>query len=151
MLPDSVRKQLGRVSSDHVKALEDADEGLAVTLIPVSHGKAAMDLLAAGKTDLAAAAEVPFVLAVLQGQPVGVAATVASVSTEMAVVARRDSGIESPQQLAGKLTVVVANLAPRMLRGEESTGMLLAASAKEGEQVTDGDEVLEVAGELRDV
>lgn len=42
-----------------------------------------------------------------------------------------------PEQLVGQQIIVVANLAPRMLRGEESNGMLLAASAKEGEQVTD--------------
>ena len=34
----------------------------------------------------------------------------------------------TPEQLVGKLIVIVANLAPRMIRGEESRGMLLAAS-----------------------
>lgn len=34
----------------------------------------------------------------------------------------------SPEQLIGKQIVVVANLAPRQLRGETSQGMLLAAS-----------------------
>ncbi len=34
----------------------------------------------------------------------------------------------SPEELVGKLIVIVANLAPRMIRGEESRGMLLAAS-----------------------
>lgn len=33
-----------------------------------------------------------------------------------------------PEDLVDKLIVIVANLAPRMLRGEESRGMLLAAS-----------------------
>ena len=33
-----------------------------------------------------------------------------------------------PDELVGKLIVIVANLAPRMIRGEESRGMLLAAS-----------------------
>lgn len=42
-----------------------------------------------------------------------------------------------PEQLVGQQIIVVANLAPRMLRGEESNGMLLAASAKEGDQITD--------------
>ncbi len=37
-------------------------------------------------------------------------------------------GHYTPEQLEGKLIVIVANLAPRMLRGEESRGMLLAAS-----------------------
>lgn len=34
----------------------------------------------------------------------------------------------SAESLVGKLIVIVANLAPRMIRGEESRGMLLAAS-----------------------
>ena len=33
-----------------------------------------------------------------------------------------------PEQLVGKQIVVVANLAPRMMRGEESNGMLIAAT-----------------------
>jgi tRNA-binding protein len=33
-----------------------------------------------------------------------------------------------PQSLVGKNIIVVANLAPRMMRGQESNGMLLAAS-----------------------
>ena len=40
-----------------------------------------------------------------------------------------------PEQLVGKLIVVVTNLQPRMMRGLESQGMLLAAS--EGEPPTD--------------
>jgi methionine--tRNA ligase beta chain len=37
-----------------------------------------------------------------------------------------------PETLIGKQIVVVANLAPAMLRGVESQGMLLAASDAEG-------------------
>lgn len=33
-----------------------------------------------------------------------------------------------PEELVGKTIVIVANLAPRVIRGEESRGMLLAAS-----------------------
>jgi len=76
--------------------------GLDVTLLPVSHGKAAMDLLAQHKTDMAAAAEVPFVVAVLNGEAFSIAATVVSVSTEMAIVARRDRAINEPRDLVGK-------------------------------------------------
>jgi len=88
----------------HIAAAEGyfEDEGLAVTLTPVSHGKAALDLLAQRKTDLAAAAEVPFVISVLQGEPFGIAASMLSVSTEMAVVARLDHGIRQPADLPGK-------------------------------------------------
>lgn len=37
-----------------------------------------------------------------------------------------------PETLVGKQVIVVANLAPAMLRGVESQGMLLAASDAEG-------------------
>lgn len=77
-------------------------EGLDVAIVPVSHGKAALDLLAQGKTDLAAAAEVPFVISVLNGKPLAIAATVVSVSSEMAVIGRRDRGVAAPRDLVGK-------------------------------------------------
>ena len=47
-------------------------------------------------------------------------------------------GHYEPEQLVGKQIIVVANLAPRTIRGEESNGMLLAASAMGGEN---GDEL----------
>jgi methionyl-tRNA synthetase len=34
----------------------------------------------------------------------------------------------TPEQITGRLIIIVANLAPRVIRGEESRGMLLAAS-----------------------
>jgi methionyl-tRNA synthetase len=37
-------------------------------------------------------------------------------------------GYYTPDQLVGKNLILVANLAPRMMRGVESNGMLLAAS-----------------------
>jgi NitT/TauT family transport system substrate-binding protein len=78
------------------------DEGLDVALVPVSHGKAALDLLSEGKVDLGAAAEVPFVISVLHGEPVSIVASMLGVSTEMAVVARRDRGIVAPADLLGR-------------------------------------------------
>ncbi len=45
--------------------------------------------------------------------------------------------VEDPQDLVGKQIIVVANLAPRKIRGEESNGMLLAATALDGEETTD--------------
>ncbi len=44
-------------------------------------------------------------------------------------------GYYEPAELVGKLIVVVANLAPRKMRGEESHGMLLAASTEDHSQV----------------
>ena len=79
-----------------------AEEGLAVTLTPTSHGKIAMDLLARGEADLAAAADVPFVISVLKGERLAMVAAVVSVPNEMAVVARDDRGIHVPHDLQGK-------------------------------------------------
>jgi len=42
-----------------------------------------------------------------------------------------------PADLVGKNIVVVANLAPRKMRGLESNGMLLAATVKEGDEYRD--------------
>lgn len=42
-----------------------------------------------------------------------------------------------PQDLVGKLIVIVANLAPRTIRGEESRGMLLAASSASKEEASE--------------
>ncbi|MFQ5428783.1 MAG: methionine--tRNA ligase subunit beta [Phycisphaerae bacterium] len=41
----------------------------------------------------------------------------------------------APEELVGKLIVVVKNLKPRKMRGEESRGMLLAASSEDQSQV----------------
>ena len=41
----------------------------------------------------------------------------------------------APEQLIGKSIVVVANLAPRMMRGIESQGMLLAASTDDRSRI----------------
>lgn len=44
-------------------------------------------------------------------------------------------GYYEPEQLVGKQIVIVANLAPRSMRGLESQGMLLAASSVDRSQV----------------
>lgn len=46
-------------------------------------------------------------------------------------------GRYEPEELVGKQIIVVCNLAPRKLRGEESNGMLLAASVLDGESLED--------------
>ncbi|MHC5108310.1 MAG: methionine--tRNA ligase subunit beta [Planctomycetota bacterium] len=44
-------------------------------------------------------------------------------------------GYYTPEDLVGRNLILVANLAPRMMRGLESQGMLLAASSDDKEQV----------------
>ena len=46
-----------------------------------------------------------------------------------------------PEDLVGKNIIIVANLAPRQLRGEESRGMLLAASSVPKEAATAGSNI----------
>lgn len=44
-------------------------------------------------------------------------------------------GYYTPEELVGRQIIVVANLAPRQMRGLESQGMLLAASTDDRSQV----------------
>ena len=78
------------------------EAGLDVTIVPASHGKAALEELRQGKADLAAAADVPVLLALLRGEPLAIAASVLSVSNDHAIIARRDRNILAPGDLAGK-------------------------------------------------
>jgi len=79
-----------------------AAQGLDVTIVPATHGKAAMELLRQGKVDLAAMAEAAFLLAVMKGEPLGALASVLNVSGDNAIVARRDRRIAAPRDLVGK-------------------------------------------------
>ncbi|MEX0775041.1 MAG: methionine--tRNA ligase subunit beta [Phycisphaeraceae bacterium] len=42
-----------------------------------------------------------------------------------------------PATLVGKQVIIIANLAPRVIRGEQSNGMMLAASTAEADAVQD--------------
>ncbi len=55
--------------------------------------------------------------------------------TEQRQICAGIKGQYDPATLAGRLIIVVANLAPRMMRGIESQGMLLAASTPDHSRV----------------
>jgi NitT/TauT family transport system substrate-binding protein len=78
------------------------DEGLDVTLQLHEFGKVALDSMLDGKADLATVAETPIMLAVMRGKPLAVVAGIFNSDQSMGIVARRDSGIASPRDLAGK-------------------------------------------------
>lgn len=78
------------------------DQGLDVALLPQMHGKAALAELLQGRADLAVAADVPVVVEVLKGAPLGIIASVASASNELAVLGRVDRGIHGPGDLRGR-------------------------------------------------
>lgn len=67
-----------------------AEEGLDVTIVPAIHGKAAMEHLRQDTADLATASEVVFLLAVMKGEPLGIAAILLSASNDHAIIARRE-------------------------------------------------------------
>ena len=79
-----------------------AEEGLDVAILPASHGVAATGDVLQGKADLAVAADVPFVISVMQGNALGLVASLVSVSGDNAIIARRDRGIVAPRDLADK-------------------------------------------------
>ncbi len=55
--------------------------------------------------------------------------------TEQRQIVAGIRGYYEPEALVGKSVIVVANLAPRTMRGEESQGMLLAASNEDRSRV----------------
>jgi methionyl-tRNA synthetase len=54
---------------------------------------------------------------------------------ERQIVAGLKPYLDDPQSLVGKTIAIVANLAPRAMRGETSQGMLLAASSDDRSRV----------------
>lgn len=60
-------------------------------------------------------------------------------------------GHYTASELVGKTIVIVANLAPRVIRGEESRGMLLAASDKPKDGAADGDRKVVILTTAADV
>ncbi len=57
------------------------------------------------------------------------------IGTEQRQLVAGLKGYYTPEQLVGRDLVVVTNLAPRMMRGVESKGMLLAALSADRKQV----------------
>lgn len=95
-LPDAALVHLALANGDFAR------EGLALTVVRTPYGKLALDLLLAGKADVATCAETPVVFAALKGQPVAVIAAVSASPDSTAVLARRDAGVARPADLAGR-------------------------------------------------
>ena len=86
-----------------------AEQGLHVTIRPMASGAAAIDALERGQADLALNSETAFVLAALDKKNVRLLATVYRSRANMSMIARKDSGIAHPRDLAGKRIGVIAN------------------------------------------
>jgi ABC-type nitrate/sulfonate/bicarbonate transport system substrate-binding protein len=88
----------------HVAAAKGyfSEEGLDVSILPVSYGVPAIGYVRQGKADIAVAAEVPFVISVMKGDALGMVASLVSISNNNAIIARRDHAIAAARDLAGK-------------------------------------------------
>ena len=77
-------------------------EGLEVT--PHFHvtGKAALDEVLAGKADFATVADTPLMFSIMNGHQISIIATIQSSNKNNGIVARKDRGISTPQDLKGK-------------------------------------------------
>ena len=84
-----------------------AEEGLAVTLRTVPTGYDAIQAVLKGEADVGAAAETPIARALDEGKPVQVVATIFASRNNVGIVARKDRGILTPANLAGKRIGVV--------------------------------------------
>ena len=79
-----------------------AKEGLDLRITRCVNGRACLQLLTDGKVQLAAAVETPIVLALHRGARFDIVATLATSTMGDRFVARRDRGIRSAADLAGK-------------------------------------------------
>lgn len=77
-------------------------EGLNVSLQSYTTGKAALEAVLKGQADLGTSADLPIMFAGMRQQPVAVVATLFVADKDYGVVVRKDKGINSPSDLAGK-------------------------------------------------
>lgn len=78
------------------------DENLTLTYKKFTSGRESINSVLAGESDVAVASEFPFADAILQGKAVRILSAVQRTNYSSAVVARRDRGIETAADLAGK-------------------------------------------------
>jgi len=78
------------------------DEGLDIRGTVFDLGKTAMESMLKGDNDIATVAETPIMYHVINGGDISILANVVTANTNNGVIARRDSGIERPEDLKGK-------------------------------------------------
>ena len=83
------------------------EQGLNVTLLPVATGIVAIETVLRGEADVALTSETPFIIAVLEKKDIHLLARTYRSRTFVSMVARRDRGIESAHDLAGKRIGIV--------------------------------------------
>jgi NitT/TauT family transport system substrate-binding protein len=118
-------------------------EGLDVTLLPHTTGRAALDAALAAQADLATVADTPFIFAVMKGQPASIVATISAAAKDHGLVARKDRGIATAADLKGKRVGVTLGTSGHFLLDVVLTGhmtqsrQVLIANLKP-EEIVDG-------------
>ena len=80
-----------------------ANEGIGVTLLSHSSGRATLDTVFRGQADLGTTGDLPVMFAVMNRQPVSIVATLANSENDLGIVGRKDKGVVTPASLKGKL------------------------------------------------
>jgi ABC-type nitrate/sulfonate/bicarbonate transport system substrate-binding protein len=79
------------------------DQGLDVSLqSSYAHGMAILEAVTSGEAQIAASSETPFMNTILKGAKICVIATTVTANRHLAIIARKDKGIISPQDLRNK-------------------------------------------------
>lgn len=79
-----------------------AEEGLNVTFLKFTSGKASLESLIEGSTDFATTADVPIMFAIMKGEKIFVIAAIQTSTKNEAIVARKDRRIATPMDLKGR-------------------------------------------------
>ena len=106
-------------------------EGLDVSLLNLSHGTANLNAILQGKADIAASSETPFLRSVVAKNDLSIIATTFTAEHHLALVARKDHGINSFQDLRGKTIAVTMGS-----NGEYFLDILLSMNGMIADQVT---------------
>ena len=83
------------------------DEGLEVAFDTFISGHLGLEAALSGKADFATAGDTPIARAAIEAKPVAVVATLCEINRAVMIVARKDHGILSPEDLRGKRIGVV--------------------------------------------
>lgn len=84
------------------------DEGIDATFHSYISGHLGLDAVLSGEADLATVGDTPMARGALAGKPVVILATLCEINRAVLIVARKDRGILSPDDLRGKKVGVVA-------------------------------------------
>ena len=100
--PDSALAQVAQVKGYYLM------EGLDAVPLKYAYGKVALDAVLEGKADFATVAETPVMFAIMKGEKISIIATIQTSNRNNVIIARKDRGINTPQDLKGRRIAVTS-------------------------------------------